>query len=152
MINNYYPHQSFINYFKKHGGQISFSDDDLIKLVEVFYVLNTMNPETSPSTKNCSSKVIEERKAICYNCPFYDQKVDSCKLCGCVIEHKTTHPLELCPQRFWGIDTEFVKYMFVLLANEMSQFLRDNPDTLSIEQYNYQRTFKPLSIETNETR
>ena len=37
MSTPYYPHESFIDYFNNNDRQVSFSDDELVKFVEIFH-------------------------------------------------------------------------------------------------------------------
>ena len=148
MSTPYYPHESFIDYFNNNDRQVSFSDDELVKFVEIFHKIINMGMNDDPRIKHSSLEVIEQRKTVCASCTHYNKGRDSCKICGCVIKNKVLNPTESCPIHFWSLDTTFFKNLIVELGNEMEQFLKDNPDVIPIEEY--QRTFEPTSSETNE--
>jgi len=42
-----------------------------------------------------------DRKAVCYNCEFFDEDNDQCKVCSCFIAAKTLVASEKCPKGFW---------------------------------------------------
>ena len=45
--------------------------------------------------------VIEERLAICRECPFFDKRMLKCKKCGCFMKLKTTLEKASCPIGKW---------------------------------------------------
>jgi len=150
MSTSYYPYQSSIDYFKNNDRQFSFSDDELAKFMEIIsrFIHKSKNNELDDIPEHSSLEVIEQRKSVCANCTHYNKDKDSCNLCGCIIENKVKNPSESCPIHFWGVDNIKFKDLLVLIAEEIDQFLKDNPDAISIEEY--QRTFEPTPSETNE--
>ena len=51
--------------------------------------------------KNVSQAEYEERKSICYACPFFNMAQMRCMDCGCYIKVKARLKVEECPQGYW---------------------------------------------------
>lgn len=51
--------------------------------------------------KNVSKKEYDERRNICYACPFFNVREMRCMDCGCYIKVKARLKVEECPQGYW---------------------------------------------------
>lgn len=48
------------------------------------------------------SSVLQERLNICTTCPFYRNKLQQCKKCGCIMPQKAKLADAFCPVHKWG--------------------------------------------------
>ena len=44
----------------------------------------------------------DARQLVCMECPFFDEALDQCTVCGCSVELKTLFVTEKCPKGRWA--------------------------------------------------
>jgi len=126
----YFVTNDIKEYFKTHGN-VSLSEEELSKCVEIFYVFYSVI-----SRKNdifSSDEVQEKRTATCIKCPEYDSKHLTCNLCGCYIPNKIKAPYESCPADKWIMDLQVLRKLIEDSVDYINEQL--NRNMLTIEEH-----------------
>lgn len=48
------------------------------------------------------AEIEEKRLDTCFTCPFFDENLEQCKICGCYARAKAILALEKCPIGKWN--------------------------------------------------
>jgi hypothetical protein len=54
-----------------------------------------------PSEERSDKELIEQRLAICNECPWFNKRSARCRQCGCYMKLKTTLERAKCPMGKW---------------------------------------------------
>ena len=54
-----------------------------------------------PNEERSDQEIIEQRLAICQECPLFNKRSRRCRVCGCFMSLKSTLLRAKCPENKW---------------------------------------------------
>lgn len=74
-----------------HAIMVSMKDNGDVEFLDLF----------DPRQPRSDRELIEERLAICNQCPWLDKRLVKCRKCGCFMKLKATLKQAVCPLDKW---------------------------------------------------
>lgn len=74
-----------------HAIMVSMKDNGDVEFLDLF----------DPRQPRSDRDLVEERLAICNQCPWLDKRLIKCRKCGCFMKLKTTLKQAVCPLDKW---------------------------------------------------